>query len=509
MPRYAAIDIGSNSVRMEAAEVEAGGKLRILAQDREVTRLGEGVYRDGRISNEAAGLTCAVLARMAAQYQALGVDGIRAVATSSVRDARNQQEFLARASEAAGTPVEVISGREEARLVQLGVQARWPQSGKVVIVDIGGGSAEVIASDSGHMLDAVSKPLGAVRLRQAFLKDDPPTRQQLQQMEDYIAEKLDGVPGRFGRSGWLRMIATSATAAAAASAIAGVPREKRDQADRLNVPASHVRDLYRRLSEMDLEARRRVSGVGPRRAEIIVPGLAVLSHILTSFGFRRLHYSNAGVRDGIIADLAARGVGWERARLTEDQRKEVVRLSLHYAVPKKHAQKVAALAIELFHALEGVHRLPLHYGKFLEAAAYLHDAGHYVNDAGHHKHSYYLVANSELPGFTARERELIANLCRYHRKSPPDENHSNLRALNDQEYEALMRLIPILRLADGLDRGHLQRVQEVKCHVSNGQVEVNVISEGDAGLELWAAEQVRDLFRQVYGRNLLVSRLRG
>jgi len=187
----------------------------------------------------------------------------------------------------------------------------------------------------------------------------------------------------------------------------------------------------------------------------------------------------------------------------------VVRLSLRYAVPKKHAQKVAALALELFHGLEGVHRLPLHYGKFLEAAAYLHDAGHYVNDAAHHKHSYYLVANSELPGFTAQERELIANLCRYHRKSPPDDNHVNLRALNEQEYEALMRLIPILRLADGLDRGHLQRVQKVQCHVSNGQVEVNVISEGDANLELWAAEQVRDLFRQVYGRNLLVSRLRG
>mgnify|MGYP000002903219 CR=1 FL=1 len=505
MPRYAAIDIGSNSVRMETAEIESGGEMRVLAQDREVTRLGEGVYRDGRISAESAGHTCAVLARMAAQYKALSADGVRAVATSSVRDARNQEEFLQRASEAAGTTVEVISGREEARLVQLGVQARWPQQGKVLIVDIGGGSAEVIASENGHMLDAVSKPLGAVRLRQAFLGEDPPAAAQLRQLQDYIAEKLEGVPRRFGAAGWRRMLATSATAAAVASAIAGVPRAKRDRADRLSVPASHVRALYKKLSRLDLAARRRVSGVGPRRAEIIVPGVAVLVHILNTFGFRKMYYSSAGVRDGIVADLAARGVGRERARLNPDQKKEVVRLGIRYGVPMKHARKVAALAMDLFHALEGLHHLPMEYGKFLEAAAYLHDTGHYVNDASHHKHSYYLVANSELPGFTARERELIASLCRYHRKSPPEDHHANLRLLDGQEHEALVRLIPILRLADGLDRGHAQRIQSVECRVRNGQVELEVRSPKDAGLELWAADQVRPLFRETFGRALVLS----
>jgi len=166
MPRYAAIDIGSNSIRMEAAEVVDGTSPRILASEREVTRLGESVFRTGRISQDAIALACAVLARMAAQYKALEAVGVRAVGTSGVRDARNQEEFIDRASRAIGAPIEVISGREEARLVQLGVDSRWPHPHqRVLIIDIGGGSAEIIASENGHMQEAISKQLGAVRLR--------------------------------------------------------------------------------------------------------------------------------------------------------------------------------------------------------------------------------------------------------------------------------------------------------------------------------------------------------
>ncbi len=507
MPRYAAIDIGSNSVRMEAAEMAPGSPVRILASEREVTRLGESVYRTGRISREAADLTCGVLARMAAQYQSLDVAGVRAVATSSVRDARNQAEFVERAAEAAGTAVEVISGREEARLVQLGVETRWPQPGRrLLIVDVGGGSAEIIASENGRMLDAVSKPLGAVRLREIFLSDDPPTDTELHQMQLYIAEKLDGVTRRLGASGWERAIATSATASAVACAISGVPRPKRDRADRLRVPAAQVRGLYKRLSRLDLEGRRRVSGIGPRRAEIILPGVSVLANILQCFGLRYLHYSAAGVRDGIIADLAARGVGKERAQLGPDQRREVDRLSLRYAVPRKHARKVAGLARLLFDSLQPLHQLLMESGKVLEAAAYLHDVGHYVSDASHHKHSYYLVANSDLPGFTNRERELIASLCRYHRKSLPAAHHTGQRSLGEDEARTVLRLIPLLRLSDALDRGHAQRIDSVECRLQDGQVTIQLVSSENIDLELWAAERTGEVFRQVYGRSLVVSR---
>jgi len=507
MPRYAAIDIGSNSIRMEAAEVTPAAPPRILASAREVTRLGESVFRTGKISREAMDLACGVLAAMAAQYRKLDVAAVRAVATSSVRDARNQSEFLERASEAAATPVEVISGREEARLIHLGVESRWPQPGRrVLLVDIGGGSVEIIAGEGGRMRDAVSRPLGAVRLRELFLASDPPAELELHRMQEFIEEKLSGVAGRLGASRWDRAIVTSATASAVACAIGGVPRPKRDRVDRVRIPAPQIRKLYKKLCPLNLAGRRRVTGIGPRRAEIIVPGVAVLVRVLQGFGLGALYYSAAGVRDGIIADLAARGVGNERAQLDADQKKEVERISLRYGISRAHSRKVAALARTLFLELQPLHQLPLQLGRLLEAAAYLHDIGHYVSDLSHHKHSYYLVANSDLPGFTNQERMLVANLCRYHRKSLPAAHHPNYQFLDGDQAQSLLRLIPLLRLADTLDRSHAQRVRSVQCRIGDGQVAVRLVSPGNLDLEIWAAEQVGQVFRQVYGLPMVVTK---
>lgn len=510
MPRYAAIDIGSNSVRMLAAEVAPGSPVRVLASGREVTRLGEGVFRTGNVSEEAMQLTCEVLTRMAAQYQALDVAGVRAVATSSARDARNQAEFLERASQAIAGPVEAISGREEARLIHLGVLSRWPQPGRrVLIVDIGGGSAEVIGVEDGRILEAVSRPLGAVRLRELFLADDPPTPRELRQLREFIQEKLAEAFRRLGARHWDRAIATSATASAIACAIGGVPRAKRDQVDRLRAATAHVRRLYNRLSALDLAGRRKVAGIGPRRAEIIVPGVAVLLEILERLRLPSVYYSAAGVRDGIVADLAARGVGRELARLSRDQRREVERISLRYGCALKHARQVAALGHVLFNSLLPLHQLPPAFGKLLEAAAYLHDVGHYVSDLSHHKHSYYLVANSDMSGFTNRERELIANLCRYHRKALPASNHLNTRPLSAEDRRALDKLVPLLRVADSLDRSHDQRVQSLECQVRDGQVILELTSSTDVDLEGWAAERAGEVFREVYGVPVTIRASKG
>src|SRR6516225_2696808 len=215
---------------MEAAELVPGLPPRVLASDREVTRLGESVFRTGDVSEDALKAACAVLARMAAAYRKLDVVGVRVVATSAIRDTRNQREFLARAAEAAGAPVEIISGREEARLIHLGVESVWPQSDKrILIIDIGGGSAEIIAAADGRLIEAWSKPLGAVRLREAFLSSDPPSSRQLHQLHGYIRAKLEPAIRRNGNNRWDRVIATSATAAAVARAVARAPRNKRDE----------------------------------------------------------------------------------------------------------------------------------------------------------------------------------------------------------------------------------------------------------------------------------------
>jgi exopolyphosphatase/guanosine-5'-triphosphate,3'-diphosphate pyrophosphatase len=509
VPRYAAIDIGSNSIRMEAAEVLPGQPPRILASDREVTRLGESVFRTGSVSEEAMQATCLVLQRMAEKYRKLDLMGVRAVATSAIRDTRNQKQFIERVSLAAGTHVEIISGREEARLIHLGVESSWPQNGKsVLILDIGGGSAEIIAAEHGELRDAFSKPLGAVRLRENFLKQDPPSPQHLHQMHEYIQQKLDGAVHKLGHGKWDRVIGTSATVAAVAGAVARVPRSQRDEIDRLRISSTQVRELYEKLAGMSLAARRKVTGIGPRRAEIIVPGLAVLHDFLREFDLRAFYYSRAGVRDGIIADLAVRNVGSELSRLSRDQRREVVNMGRRYGVAVDHARKVADISNLLFVALEPLHELPRAQGKLLEAAAYLHDVGHFVSDASHHKHSWYVVSNSDLAGFTERERLLIAALCRYHRKSLPSPEHSAYQLLTPDERRALLLMIPILRLSDNLDRSHDQRIRSIDCRVRDGHVVLQVRAQGDIDLEQWAAERAATAFEQVYQRPLTVAKAR-
>jgi len=506
MPRYAAIDIGSNSVRMMAADVDRNGRFDVLAEDRQVTRLGESVFRTGAIDEAAARGVLAVLKRMKDAYSKLGVLAVRAVATAAVRDASNADEFLARASETLGEPVERISGLEEARLIHLGVETRWPHPHtRILILDIGGGSAEVIDAENGLLRTALSRPLGAVRLQTVFLKHDPPLEAELKQMREFIEEKLHAVRRKIEHAAFGRVIGTSASAAAIVCAANRIPRQRREEADRKRVTTSQLRRLYRQLAAMDLSARRRVTGIGPRRAEIIVPGLAVMLAVLEMFSARQLYYCAAGVRDGILRDLAEREAGTERVRLDAEQRRMVEQYARRFGVDLKHARKVAAFARELFTALAPWHRLKPETGRLLKAAAYLRDTGHAINDMAHHKHSQYIVANADLAGFTGEERQLVAMLCRYHRKAPPSPRHADFLALPAGEQRIIEYLYPLLRLADALDRSRDQRVEEIECALENGALSLILKSEKDLGLELWALEKAAPLFRQVYGKQLRVT----
>jgi exopolyphosphatase/guanosine-5'-triphosphate,3'-diphosphate pyrophosphatase len=478
MSRYAAIDIGSNSIRMIAAEVRPKEGMQVLAADRQVVRLGKTVFSQGKLGTAEIELACQTLGRMVEQFRKLDVVSVRAVGTAALRDASNRDEFLARAAAIIGHPVEVISGLEEARLIHLGVQMQWPHpKQRVLMMDIGGGSAELILSEGGRLVEAFSKPLGALRLTEVFLKSDPPNERELARMQKYIQERIAGPVARLGTARVERMIATSATAAAAVCAVNNVRRSRRDHADRLPATAPQLRQLFREMCSRDSAARAEITGIGPRRAEIIVAGLAVLTEVVQELQLNRLYYSMAGVREGIIADLTHRQVGMEQARLSADERRAVRALGRHYGISAPHVRKVAELAGMLFQGLRPLHRLPLAKGRLLEAAAHLYNIGHFVNESRHHRHSMYLVANSDLPGFEDRERQVIATLCRYHRKSMPQASHETFQALVPERVEAVVQ--------------------------GNG-VELRLFSDRDVDIEQWQAEQVAGVFREVYGLPLTV-----
>jgi exopolyphosphatase/guanosine-5'-triphosphate,3'-diphosphate pyrophosphatase len=508
MPRYAAVDIGSNSVRLLVADVDAGGRLTTLVEDRQVTRLGASVFRTGLVSREATESVCSVLARMAETWRAQSPLAVRIVATAALRDARNRHEFLDSATQATGTPIEIISGQEEARLIHLGVETRWPHPReRILIVDIGGGSAEIIEADQGFMKQAFSRPLGAVRLQTVFLNSDPPRAEDLERLREFIDEKLTGAQQRIAKSGFAHALGTSATASAIVCAVNRIPRPRREAAEHRKVSQAQVRRLYRHLCGLTVEERRKVVGIGPRRAEIILPGAAVLLRVMETFEIPSLAYSTAGVRDGVIRDLAERGVGRERSRLGREQRSLVEQFARRFGVDLKHARAVARFALDLFEALGPLHRLPPEEGRLLEAAAYLRDVGHIINDVSHHKHSQYIIQNSDLAGFTDIERSLVAMLCRYHRKSMPAPRHQDFQALDAEQRRAVLLLAPLLRIADALDRSRDQRVESLRCELLDGQVLLRLKSAKDTGLEQWAVDGAGVHFKQTYDRTLAVQRI--
>jgi exopolyphosphatase/guanosine-5'-triphosphate,3'-diphosphate pyrophosphatase len=508
--RYAAIDIGSNSVRLLIADTEtAGDRLRVtrLHEDREVTRLGASVFNGGMVDEKTLAHVSSVLRRFGEANQKHNVAAVRAVATSATRDASNREVFLAAANEALGAPIETISGQEEARLIHLGVESVWPQPAvSTLIVDVGGGSAELIAAEGGRLTAAFSRPLGAVRLQEVFLQQDPPTPRQLQNLVEFIDEKLALPVKTMAGKRYGRVVATSASAAALVCAVNRIARVERDAADRRKATTAQIRKLYTQLAASTIDQRRKIPGIGPRRAEIIIPGAAVYQRVLEIFQQPALHYSIAGVRDGIIADLAQRGAGRARTQLTREQRRVVEALARRYGVTAAHARRVAEHAHQLFAAFQKAHRLAPEWGRLLEAASYLRDTGHFISSVGHHKHSAYVVMNSDLAGFTDHERFLISMLCRYHRKAMPTAKHVEFQKLGEADQRAVILLAPLLRLADALDRSREQRVEAVEVALDDKRAMFKPRGAGNITLEMWAVERAAPDFTAAYGLALSVVR---
>ena len=303
MPVFAAVDIGSNSVRLKIARLR-GRRLHSIHEDREVTRLGEGVFRTNFLTPESMSETVKVLRRFHRTAQRLGTDSVRVVATSALRDARNSQAFLEWVRSATGWTVEIISGLEEARLIHLGLVSNLRLSGTILMIDLGGGSCELTVSRQEHIRETVSLPLGAVRLTSEFLAHDPPRKGELQRMRGFIAREVGRVLDRIVASHVKVAIATSGTAAAlsaAASHLIHGPHQRQASI----VSRAEMKKIAKLISRLPLEGRKKIQGIGPRRAEIIVAGAMVYHELMERCQLRTFRYSPLGLRDGLLSQMAA------------------------------------------------------------------------------------------------------------------------------------------------------------------------------------------------------------
>ncbi len=529
MPTFAAIDVGSNSCRLRIAKV-VSHQLKTLAEDREVTRLGTSVFDAGLISPEAMAATLRALKRFQRAVQAHGADCIRVVATSAMRDARNAAAFQAWVHAETGWNLEVISGLEEGRLIHLGVTSAEPGTGgRVLLVDLGGGSCEITLSEHKRIKETVSLPLGAVRLTEEFLQTDPAPPDGLAHMRRFITRELRRVRRKVDLDGVSLVIATSGTAAALAEACRAVTKPGKSAA-RTGKAASRtaaksaaaaraaamnglvdgraVRKLAARLAKMPLPERETVPGIGPRRAEIIVAGAEVYAELLESFGLPGFRYSPLGLRDGILAQmLAAQDQRASVHREFEHERWEsVLATAQRYGVDLRQAEPVRDHSVQLFRELKALHQLPPEYEGWLATAALLRDTGKFINHQGHHRHTQYIVSSSELYGYTRVERTIVSAIARYMGKSRPQPGDRALRNIPPEEHRNVHCAVVLLRLAVALNQDRASDVLRVNVKTYPKRIYLE-LQPGRTGaeLELWSLRKEADYFREVFGRDLFVT----
>jgi len=497
--RLAAIDMGSNAIRFLAAAVDTERRFAPLAEERVPVRLGHDVFLTGRLTDAAMDAAVAALASFRTRMDELGVAAYRAVATSAVRESSNGAAFLARVEAETGIALEVITGAEEARLVHQAVRQRIPLgTSQWLLVDLGGGSVEVSLVDGNGILWSESHTMGSVRLLEELAGSGQSPGQFQRLLEEYAATLRVPSATRYRTpAGFIATggnIETLATLAGGPSPFEGVSA----------IPLGRLRTIIETLAR--LSYRQRVDELGLRedRADVILPAAMVYERLAVLTASDPILVPHVGIKEGILLDLEESLSGHTPGGERRDAEAVAGALALgrRYLFDEGHALQVSRLAASLFDQLRKLHRLEEGDRRLLVAAALLHDIGAFISYKKHHKHSYYLISESDLPSFTPGEIRLIANIARYHRKGEPSPEHDNYAALPSADRSRVDRLAALLRLADALDREHQQRVTDLRAEVRDGTVLLQLSGTGDLLLERWSLRRKAGMFERVYNVRL-------
>jgi exopolyphosphatase/guanosine-5'-triphosphate,3'-diphosphate pyrophosphatase len=498
--RLAVVDLGSNSFRLVVFSWVEGEWWKRPDEIYEPVRVGEGQAEGGPLLAAPMERALETLELFAHFCRATGIRDVRPLATSAIREASNQEEFLRRARVRSGLDVEVLSREEEARYGYLAaVNSTSLRDG--VALDIGGGSMQLTRVADRVARAAGSWRLGAVVTTERFLPDTRVKPKHLKALRAHVREELASArwlaPGAgtlAGVGGGIRNLA------AAAMLAAGMPSYG-VQGFALERPA--LDELVETLAAATPAERRDIPGIKPERADVILGAAVVVQTVMELGGFEALEATDAGLREGVFFSVLLAG---QDPPLFEDVRRaSVLNLAVQYDADRAHTEHVAALALDLWDAMAaaGTHPGAAAERELLWAAAILHDIGTAVDYDDHHKHSRYLILNAGLPGFSPRETALIAQMARYHRKGQP--SLGDLAPLTRRGDDALLdRCSAVLRLAEQLERPRDQSVKGVQVVQVDGRTELRLESEVDVTVARWAAEREGGLFSHAFGRDLAV-----
>jgi exopolyphosphatase / guanosine-5'-triphosphate,3'-diphosphate pyrophosphatase len=521
MPRFAAIDVGSNALRLRVIEAMApsqGAKPRAVAAGTPVpapdaqwrdlatlrapVRLGAEVFLSGRLAPTSIGQACDSLRGFRDEMDRWKVDAYRAIATSAVREAKNGGTLVERARREAGIELEAIEGIEEARLIQLAVTRRISVADRrTLLVDVGGGSTELTLLDRGNTAFTMSLLLGTVRILEAYLKGAKTVDRARERLLEEVIDRALGealpqvgtVDQLVGTGGNIETLWDLCPAKGSARAI----------------DISATRSLFKKLCAMSAGERRDAYQLRPDRADTIVPAIAILLRLASALKLSTVLAPGVGLAAGALEELVDKFFHvWDAAGEAERVLEACGRLGRRYHFDEAHARQVCRFAAQLFDDLQRVHAFSERDRLLLRAAAMLHDIGDYVHYSGHHKHSQYLILHADIMGLSRDERAIVANIARYHRKGPPDASHPGYSELTKEARGKVRGLAAILRIADALDREHKQKIESVRGAVDRGLGHVTLFlrSEGDRELEEWTVRAKSSLWRDEYDLDVLVAK---
>lgn len=507
--RLAVVDLGSNSFRLVVFEVRAerpgtlGGWWKRTDEIYEPVRVGAGVDTTGALGEEGMARASAAIEVFAHFCEAAGLSAseVDVVATSAIREATNSEEFLGRVRAASGLPIRVLSREEEARYGYLAAVNSTDLTDGAVL-DVGGGSLQLVRVRDRLAGELDSWRLGAVRMTERFLPDDgPASGKQLARLRDHVARKID-------RADWLadaeRLVGIGGTVRNLAAALQRALETPEFGVQGYVIERDALDDFVTRLARMPVADRRRVPGIKPVRGDIVLAGAVVVQQVLASGGFTGIETTEAGLREGVFFGRAL--AGRDEPLFDDVRRASVVNLAAQYDPHARHTRHVAQLALTLFDdlAAAGLHDGDAAERELLWAACMLHDVGVAVDYDDHHKHSRYLILSAGLPGFSPREVALIGQVVRYHRKGMPDVGPF-AGLIRDGDRRLLDRCAVLLRLAEDLERSRDQAVREVEVAAAQDDVvRLELVADGDARVPRWAASRETELFARAFGRELQV-----
>lgn len=501
--RLAAIDIGTNSIRCIVVEVDSQGRFMVLDDEKATVRLGENMAASGAISPPAFARAVDAMSRIRKLIDGLKVFEVEAVATSAVRSASNGIELVTVLTRELGREIRIISGEEEAELVALSARHNFDMSGKrYMIIDIGGGSVEIMSAVANLVESCYSLQLGAVLMTDRFLLSDPVKESEIDRLRRHVRTELKNI---FSDEKPIvqSFIGSGGTITALASMVMSMRRQDFSSLHGFEVLRSEIVHLLAMLVRKDIKSLRSVPGLNPDRADIIVAGLVVIDELMKFFSANMMLVNERGIREGLIIRCMKRLQLLPESSVQRTWKASVLEFARSCHFDEPHSRHVAKIALNIFDELAKEFKFKKTDRKLLEAAALLHDVGYFISYNSHHKHSHHLIRHAELFGFTPREREMTALIARYHRKSLPKKKHDEFARLDAKDQLLVCQLGGILRLSDGLDRRRSGLVEVVALRHDVSAYRLRLLGTEDISVEIFGGNAKKDLFEKSFAGNVV------